>query len=441
MHAGSLRTSLGILALATACLQAAEFTWTGGGAAGVWNDALNWSQTGTWAGDSGAGHTYPQDRYDRAVFAAATVTIASGQPSELNWLTTGAGTVTLPASLTLYQYNGGGSPPGGVSPRGIIGAGGLTGTALVFGNGGETFSSAGNVTLGTLGLSSGSATQTGGTWDITTINLPHSGTNSVAAWNISDGANTTFSHTTIANGTLTWTGTPVFTGGRPDYSFIRGGDGTKVYNLAAQTLWGDSLQLDGWPSGTGRYSVMNANGATVDLNTIGIGFGNASNGNTYINLDNTAVTIRGSGVAWDNRSTNNTVFDMRTGTTTTFDPAAGTLDLDTGSRDRGGDGVLPADWLNNFAFWNIVLGTGDTVRLVGTANIEGGGNNALYAHYLSGAGTLLLNGRNVYLDEYPAASVIFDTSLGGTVYAIPEPGALALLGLAAGALALRRRRG
>lgn len=130
--------------------------------------------------------------------------------------------------------------------------------------------------------------------------------------------------------------------------------------------------------------------------------------------------------AWDNRSTNNTLFNVNAGTTTTFDPTGVvTQFVDTGSRDRSSVSLNPADWQNNFAFDQVVLGEGDTIKLVGDANIEGGGNNALYATRMTGLGagaTVKLNGRNVYLLKRPV-NVTFDATGGGRVYS-PSSGTI-----------------
>lgn len=92
----------------------------------------------------------------------------------------------------------------------------------------------------------------------------------------------------------------------------------------------------------------------------------------------------------------------------TLDPVDGTADLDTGSADRGGDGLQLSDWDNNFAYDVLYIGEGDTITLVGNADV-GGGSNALYARKIEGYGggsTIDLNGHNVYLQEW-ATGVTF----------------------------------
>jgi hypothetical protein len=85
----------------------------------------------------------------------------------------------------------------------------------------------------------------------------------------------------------------------------------------------------------------------------------------------------------------------------------------------------PIHWQNNFAFDQVFLGEGDTITLVGDANIEGAGTNALYATKMTGLGsgaTVKLNGRNVYLLKRPV-NVVFDATGGGRVYA-PSSGTI-----------------
>ncbi len=92
----------------------------------------------------------------------------------------------------------------------------------------------------------------------------------------------------------------------------------------------------------------------------------------------------------------------------TLDPVDGTADLDTGSADRSGDGLQLSDWDNNFAYDVLYIGEGDTITLVGNADV-GGGSNALYARKIEGYGggsTIDLNGHNVYLQEW-ATGVTF----------------------------------
>ncbi len=148
--------------------------------------------------------------------------------------------------------------------------------------------------------------------------------------------------------------------------------------------------------------------------------GTAARRGAYMALTNATVFVRGTGTAWENDSLNNTAFNLRHTTTVTFGSSGGTLSVDTGSKDRNSVARDPADWENNFAFDKIAIAAGATVTLTGDANIEGGGNTALYATSMVGEGagaTVNLNGRNVYLLKN-AANITFTGA--GKVYQQPR---------------------
>ena len=137
----------------------------------------------------------------------------------------------------------------------------------------------------------------------------------------------------------------------------------------------------------------------------------------HVRLLNTTIHIRGDGTAWENTSTNAAAFTMSNNTTVTFHNSC---NLDTGSKDRNSVARDPADWVNNSAFDKIFIAEGATVTLVGDANIEGGGNTALYATSMEGLGTgatVDLNGRNFYLLK-SAKNITFIGS--GKVYQQPK---------------------
>jgi hypothetical protein len=247
-----------------------------------------------------------------------------------------------------------------------------------------------------------------------------------------DANNLTFQSASIAGAyTLTWVSEPNFNGGRPNWTIVNCGDyGAGAIDVGSSRLLGNVLKLDGWSGSDNRYGIMRCSGGTVDVNEIHIGYGNANTLKTWIALTNSTIYIRGSGsdafAAWDNRTTNSAQFDVRTETTTYFDPTGvATQYVDTGSKDRNSVSLNPVDWSNNFAFGQVFIGAGDTITLVGDANIEGAGTNALYATKMTGLGggaTVKLNGHNVYLLKRPV-NVTFDATGGGRVYA-PSSGTM-----------------
>ncbi len=432
-----LSAIVGVLVCVAAGVQAATFTWTGGSSATAdWTNAANWNVGVSYPGNGTNG-------VDEAIFPNGSGPTFTTMPAvKLYGLQTGNSKVTFCASVNTDR-------PTNNTGAGwmVIGTGGVQGTSIVAGGSTYNVSSLtvnGNVTATTFGGWNSLPVTTGSIiFDVQSFILPAdqgTGTYDIpSTWTFENSASLTFQPLHIFHCTLNWTGTPTFNGGRPTFNLIRGFDPVGLMNLNAQTLVANVVTLGAWSADGARHSELRGNGATVDINVLNVNAnGSVPAQQNFVNLDNSSIYIRGSGTAWNNLSQGNTLFDVRTNTTTTLDPAAGALSISTGSKDRGGDGVQPADWVNNFAFWNITLGTGDVITLTGNATIEGLGTSALYAHYLSGSGTIALNGHNVYLDEYPASTVLFTGS--GTVYAIPEPASLALLGLA-GLAGLARRRG
>jgi len=358
----ALLAAAGILCAGPAA-RALNYTWDGNGDGVTWSDPLNWTA------DSG----YPSSAGDFATINSAA-SINTGNPI-IGRLYTGAGTVTLTGNIALAQ--GGGN----TQPTCVVGTGGLTMTgSIAMNNGSDSFSSAGNVAIsGSLNMSSGTPTQSAGTWDIGRINLPWGGAGEVQAWNILDGANTVFGHSTIkSTGNITWSGTPNISGGRPDWYLTNAGNASSTifYDVGAYSLYGDVLQLDTWTGNSGYCGALRVgSGGQVDVNSMAIGTGRAGNGLCYVDIDSATVNLRGTGTVYDNRSTNNTLFDMATGTTVIVHDDS---NLDTGSKDRGGDGLDVTDFDNNFAFGNLTVKAGVTATVTGNANIEGGGNTALY---------------------------------------------------------------
>lgn len=421
------------------------FTYTGAGA-----NPNNWADSNNWSSTTGL---YPGYRHftgstggtDVAVITNSLVPVFTnmvddigGTTMQLNGLTTGTNKVTFTGGIQADRcYDN--TVAGNMS----IGSGGVEGTTIRAAAGTYGVAScsvAGNVKANDFGSESQAPTITGApVFDVKNFYIAQS--QGSGAYNISsnwsftnvDANNLTFRSASVSGPyTFTWVSEPNFNGGRPNYYINNGqGDGYGTVNVSSSRLLGNVLWLDGWPGPPlSRCGVMRSSGGVVDLNEIHIGTGNGNAGATWLGLTNASVYIRGTGTvslaAWDNRSTNNVRFNVSTGTTTYFDPAGvATQYIDTGSKDRNSVLLDPVDWQNNFAFDQVVFGTNDTVILVGDANIEGAGTNALYATRLTGLGggaTLKLNGHNVYLLKRPD-NVTFDTAGGGRVY-FPKSGTL-----------------
>ncbi len=449
---GLLRLGMGLLCGCGAAVWGAATTTTyiGPAAPADWNTAGYWDN-GIPATSSPSGPAWS------VVFTtAADFTSTANVPTALVGITTGAGLVKFPAAMGTISAGTGYSPGGSVT----VGSGGLTFNGSIgYPYGSSALTIGGN--FAATGISwgnNGTITQTGGLISVGSFVLPLGGAFSIPALSFAAGYPTTISGGGTPSANYTFTGTPTFAGGLPIWNLTSGytGGGSGKWDLNGRTMAANTVNViaGGSPSNRYAYLVNTVAGGTVDANKLLINPTGYTYEGAYINLHNANVTLRGAGLIYENRSVNNnganktmssdsslatfvSAFDIRDNTLFTLDPAAGTAQISTGSKDRGGDGVQPADWVNNFAFWNITLGTGDVITLTGNATIEGLGTSALYAHYLSGSGTIDLNGHNVYLDEYPASTVLFTGT--GTVYAIPEPASLALLGLA-GLLCVRNSR-
>lgn len=377
-HFARLVAMFGLLvAVLVSPVQATNYTWDGGG------DGVNWTDPNNWDLNSGI----PSTTADTAAFTTAA-NVTTGFPQTINKLNTGSGLVQLNGSL--------GFGPNDNTNQVNVGTGGLS----VNGNlGGQlrNFTSVGNVTVtGSVDMFANFPTQTGGAWDISNLRLPNNNV-TIGNWNFVDGANTTIELLTITTGTYNFTGTPTFSGGRPDWLFTGGGDGGLNIQLNAQTLFADVLSLGSWPGGGTRHTELHSNGGTLDLNTLNVVADSGGTGN-FVDVDNGTIKIQGtSGTVWNNQSDENTQFDVRTNTNTTINPTGtgNTVSVDTGSVNSGLSGFT-----NNFAFHNLTLGGGDTVQLTGTA-YTGGGNTALYVNgTLTGENnaTLNLNTRAAFIN-------------------------------------------
>jgi|GEM_PF-2585532 len=380
---------------------AETFYYTGGGTdPNQWNDPNNWTNA---AGSPG----YPWGTGPEADAAIIPDGFgpsfnAGSVPTHLQRLQTGNMLVTFPSSLNM-TYN---STSGWRSAVVNIGSGGLTvNGGIGFGFNGEVgFFSAGPVTMNFLQMCLATPTQSGGYYNIGTIRLQGNGTGQIRAWVFTNATNTTITSNGHMGSNHEWVGNPIFDG-RPNWDLIDAGvtwnaSGGK-WDLKNYTLYGNQLRIDGGVNGGGAANpypdYLVSDGGTIDVNRIQIALGASGNGRSHVRLSNTTVHIRGDSTAWENNSTNAAAFSMTNNTTVTFHNSC---NLDTGSKDRNSVARDPADWVNNFAFDKIFIAEGATVTLTGNANIEGGGNTALYATSMEGLGagaTVDLNGRNIYL--------------------------------------------
>jgi hypothetical protein len=424
-----------LLLTTTARAQFTNYTWTGGGNQADWTDPANWSSSP--AGGTFPGHNTAFLGNDVAIFpdGLGPVTFTNTEARQLNGLQTGNRKITFAGSIQADRT----SANGGFGFM-TIGSGGVEGTTIrvagTYGVG--SLSVAGNVKANDFG-SNWAAPVLSGTpvFDVKNFYLPGDqggGTYNIpSTWNFInvDANGLIIRHATYVGGSMSyvWTGTPNFNGGRPSYYFnMASGEGIP-YDVGPYTLVGNVLQLDGWPGGVTRYPILKCNGGTVDLNEIHIAYGFGGSLMTCVKLTNNAtIYIRGTNTtvalpAWDNRSTNNAAFDVRTKSTIAFDTAGAvrTQYVATGSSDLGGTQLT--SWNNNFAFDVVKVGTNTTVMLTGSANI-GGGVTALYATRIIGLGpgaTINRNGRKVYTIR--SNSGVTFTGAGSTTVLYPdEPG-------------------
>lgn len=421
---------------------AADYTWDGDGDGVSWDDEDNWGGSG-----------YPSDGLDRAwIMEAATIT--SGVPSSINQIYTGSGAVAITYSGSL-SFNGIG---GAVGPGRLdVGAGGLafSNATLTFPHGNSVIAIDGDLTaVATAWGNTGSINQSGGLFYIDTFRLPLAGSIPIKNWQFGGTSPATFASSGTTSATHTFTGTPVFQAGhRPNWSLSSGVNATgNLYDLNGYTILGNTVTLT-QVGGLNRHAYLFDDvGGTIDANQLVI------HNTSYLNLENTSITLRGSGTIYDNRSINNDgaaqtiggnpytpayAFDITQNTTVTLAPTGGTADIDTGSFDFGsslGEGSFFLGNEDNFAFDVLEIAEGAVITMVGTANWNGGGTNALYANSLIGLGagaTLDLNGHNVYLLNEPVNMTF--TGAGG-VFVVPEPTTVGLFLSLLALFSLRRPR-
>ncbi len=356
-------------------------------------------------------------------------------PSSLQKFTTGDTLVTVNNTSTM-TFEGISAGPSG-------GTGGLIFTAgISFKNGDAVLVADGNFAATSLGWgNTGSITQNGGLFDVSTFSLPKIGTVNIPAYEFAANKPTVITAGVTPHGTYTLTGTMVFQDGhRPNWT-LQSNYSTginSVWNLNGFTMVGNTITIQGGGNPLNRYATLrNTNtvtggpGAHIDANVLSVG--NSNYAAPYLDFTTpVTVTLRGNNTIYINYSVNNDGTEktvageitnwprpFKTDTSTfIFDPDGGTASIHTGSEDRNSTDFNPADWKDNFAFDTVRIGDGDTITLIGDANV-GSGKNALYARTIdcvSGTGTINLNGHNIYLLEEPSSSVIFDDSGGGAVY-------------------------
>ena len=422
-----------------------NFYWTGGGVVGKWDDQNNW-QTG------GVTNGFPSSETSFAILSNATpVAFTSGVPAKLCRLYTGAGRVVIGSTITFYYQ------PSPFTYAGLwIGSGGVDfGSGTVgFNNDGNTLDTYGDFAAGAFNYGNNCALiQHTGYWRVATFQLPP-GQTTFPAWSFGTGTIAITTHVFHKSPVL-FTGQPTYEPGlaRPDWTMTAGYSAAEGYpnayiDLNGYTRWANNIKLlengNNW-----RYSrLQNTNvNALIDANTLQVGNSATDGTNNYLNLHNCTVKLQGGGTnyqtVYQNWSCNHDgspftytygtfktnfhvgAFSINDNTTFLFAPTGGTCAVSTGSKDRGWQ--LLTYWTNNFAFNIVQVNTGATVRLVGAANIEGGGlTNALYAYRIQGLGpgaTIDRNGHNVYTIR--SNSGITFTGAGSTFVLYPdEPGLL-----------------
>jgi len=386
-----MKSSLARVLVATAvaaavCVQAINYTWDGGGDGATWTDADNWDLD---SGSPGAA--------DQAWFTGAA-TIAAGIPASVNRIITGTGAVSIAAGMS-FPYVPSPNTAGGLT----VGTGGASFTGLLsFPNGNAYINAAGNLTCNDLSWgNTATITQTGGQFDINTFRLP--GNNgalfNIAAWTFAANKPVTMASGGTSTTSYEFTGEPVFQAGyRPNWTFSSGTDTTGIYvDLKGYHMVGNVLTLTGGGSPATRFSYLrNTSGnGVVDMNSVVIAGG--SYANCYVGATASPNTLtfdlRGTGTAWENRSTNNTLFDMSANTAVNVHASCS---LDTGSRNLGTGGFG-----DNFAFGNLTLKSGVKATITGTANLATGENDALYVNgslVLEDGSELAMNSRAAYVN-------------------------------------------
>lgn len=237
------------------------------------------------------------------------------------------------------------------------------------------------------------------------------------------------------SGYVKFSGQPVFWGNIPNWTLDSSELVGARWDLNGFKMEANSIQIigSGGTQPNGRHSYLYNRVATGEVETPTLQIGSSGYPLGYLDLQNCTVTLTGAGTIYNNLSLNNAgdplhdgtpagPFDIRQNTVFEFAPAGGTANLNSGSDDRDSQSLDPADWEDNFAFDVIRIAQGAAITLTGGENIGGGTHNALYARRIEGlgsGGTLVLNGRNVYLLEQPQ-NVTFDVTGGGTVYYPPR---------------------
>lgn len=406
------------LGAANAFAASTNVNWIGGGNTSDWYDAANWED----------GNVPKNNAWRATITSSVDLVFTNLGNLTVNRITTaGSGHVTLGFNQINCNAGTGYTPSGGL----VVGPGGVTMNKFSSSNGGGYINAGGNLKIASFGWgNTGSIQQNAGVFEFASFLLPISGNTSIRAWVFTNNTPSTIYWTGYGGGTYQFVGTPTFLNGhRPHWQLGAGyEDGRNWCDLNGFTMLGDEVRITGAGAPSTRWGrlINDDPGGTVDANKLIVGYNNYRR--AAVQLANTDVVLRGSGAVYDNRSTNAAAFWMTNAVTVTFDPAAGICDLDSGSEDRDSTDFDPADWADNFAFDLIRVGDGDTITLLGDANLAAG-NNAVYARTIEGlgaGGTVALNGRNVYLLE-PPVNVAFDSTGGGAAFWPMPKGTLVVL--------------
>jgi fibronectin-binding autotransporter adhesin len=379
-----------LVALASAQVFAAEYTWTGNGASGNWSLAGNWSGsaaptndgTGVFTFESNTNGYDPYNNYS-GTFSLRKLIFSSGLPAihhtgnaiSFNMATPGGGVYQNSANAVIIDnpllWTG-----SNIFYINSQGAGGLTLTGSITGSGGTMAIGLGSVTYSTGTLStgtsgklyvgySGPATLTvqgsatvnvGGELD---INYQATRTGDTSTLAISSGALTVTGQTYVGRATMQ--------GGASDYS-------AKILQTGGTTTFNNLISVG--QNGTAK-SLFDISAGTANANA-GLVVGNQGNGNLNIHGSGSMTVSGGSGLIIGQDST--------LATSGTVEQSGGTLTVNGNIYlgNNGGIGTLSRSGGSMSVTGDLIAGGAGTLIVNGTSAVFGG--------VLSrpGAGTLVI---------------------------------------------------